>query len=88
MINWLKVSKFETEIISKISMRAKALGYPDDLITINMDITAAHIASPLKLDELLNADNENFMHDVFGIRKHINRKTGNLDGIFAPRFAL
>ncbi len=54
MIDWLKVSKFETEIISKISKRAKALGYPDDLLTINMDIQAAHIACPLKLDDLTN----------------------------------
>ena len=26
-------------------------------------------------------------HDVFGIRKHINRRTGELENHFVPRFA-
>jgi hypothetical protein len=53
-----------------------------------MDIEAAHCnGNPLKLKELLEADDSNFMHDVLGIRRHINRKTGELEDCFVPRYA-
>ncbi len=53
-----------------------------------MDITAAHRnGCPLKLDELLKAEDFDFAHDVFGIRRYINRKTGKLENCFLPRFS-
>lgn len=53
-----------------------------------MDITACHAnGCPLRLRELLLADDFNFAHDVFGIRQHLNRDSGRLDGLFVPRFA-
>lgn len=54
-----------------------------------MDVTAVHAnGCPLRLRELLLADDFNFAHDVFGIRRHLNRATGKLDGGFVPRFAV
>ena len=53
-----------------------------------MDVIATHAnGCPLKLASLLAADDFNFSHDVFGIRRHLNRKTGELCGCFVPRFA-
>lgn len=79
--------KEEFITISEIAKRAKALGHPDDLLTINMDIDAVHREIGLKLNELLKADDFNFAHDVFGIRRHINRRTAKLENCFLPRFA-
>ncbi len=41
---------------------------------------------PLRLADLLAADDFNFAHDVFGIMRHIDRRTGRLDNHFVPRF--
>jgi hypothetical protein len=61
----------------------------DDRMTITMDVIATHAnGCPLDLDRLLHADDSNFIHDVFGIRRHINRTNGQLEDCFLPRFAL
>lgn len=53
-----------------------------------MDITAAHCnGCKLKLVELLEAEDFDFAHDVSGIRSHINRENGRLEGQFLPRYA-
>jgi hypothetical protein len=54
-----------------------------------MDLTAADGVNgnrPLDWDRLLSADDFNFMHDIAGISRHINRETGELEGHFLPRF--
>jgi hypothetical protein len=57
----------------------------EDLI---MDITACHCnGNALKLQELLDADDFNFAHDVFGINRHLARRTGAMLDCFLPRFA-
>lgn len=57
--------------------------------TFFMDITAVHKnLFRLRLQELLDSDNFNFTHDVFGIYQHLNRETGKLENCFVPRFAL
>lgn len=91
-INW-NASRFEFELMSKIATRAvkmaAALGVEYSMSTAIMDINACHSnGCPLFLDELLKSDNSNFGHDVFGIRRHINRETGQLEGCFLPRFAM
>lgn len=59
-----------------------------DLVEMHMDLTATHAnGTPLKLAALLAAGDFNFSHDVGGIRKHIDRRTGKLTGCFVPRFA-
>lgn len=87
-----KVSKQEAQTIRNIVQRAQAMaveaGVEYPAMDIDMDITAAHAnGCPLKLSELASADNFNFAHDVFGIRRHINRETGQLEDCFLPRFA-
>lgn len=55
--------------------------------TMRRAITKAHARSPLKLRELLNADELSFCHDITGILKHLDYKTGELKYCFLPRFA-
>ncbi len=91
MIDWGKTSKKNSEIIKSIVNRAKNTNREEDLglnlEDLNMDITAANIICPLRLQELLEADDFNFWHDISGIRYHLNRDTGELKNCFLPRFA-
>jgi hypothetical protein len=88
------VSKTDGEKIREIAKRAHALAVEADVadadfrMTMTMDLTACHAnGCPLKLEELLAAEPFDFSHDVFGIRRHLNRETGELGGCFLPRFA-
>jgi hypothetical protein len=55
---------------------------------LNMDITACHLnGNPLRLTDMLKDDDLNFMHDVHGIQRHIDRTTGKLKNGFSPRFS-
>lgn len=57
-------------------------------IDTDMDLSACHAnGCPLDFEKLANAPEADFMHDVFGIRKHINRTTGELMDCFLPRCA-
>jgi hypothetical protein len=88
-----QVNRLDFDAIGKIAQRASTLAY--ELIheripplEIQMDITAVHAnGCPLQLQSLLDADNSNFSHDVFGIRRHLDRDTGKLRNCFQPRFA-
>lgn len=82
----------DAKLIGQIVRRAEHLAIDAkisfDRMSMNMDLTACHAnGNPLKLQLLLEADNFNFSHDVFGISNHINRKTGLLEDCFSPRFS-
>lgn len=79
----------DTQLITQIALRAiDRYGKQFDGVSIAMDITACHLnGCPLRLMDLLKADDFNFGHDVLGIRKHLNRDTGKLEDCFLPRFA-
>ena len=75
-------------IVDRAVEAAKGAGWKYDALDARMDITACHRnGTPLKLAELLAADDFNFSHDVFGIRRNLGRTTGNLLNNFYPRFA-
>ena len=86
------VTKHEAKTIRALTMRARTLelehgGQPRPVQDWTMDFTACHTnGCALRLDALLKADDFNFMHDAFGICRHLNRETGELDGRFLPRF--
>ncbi len=86
MISW-KTTAAEFDLIAKIADRAvdaaPGVYRKQDAL---MDITAAHCnGCPLDLPGLLAADAFTFSHDVFGIRRHLNRDTGEMMGCFVPR---
>lgn len=87
-------------LIRKIIERAKGLVKererqdPDwadmkiDWLSLAMDITACHLnGCPLRLEQLLAFADADFGHDVFGIRRYMNRATGHLLSHFRPRCA-
>ena len=86
------VSTRDQMTIRKIAARAHRIateyGQKLDIITVGMDVTAAHCnGCPLNLVLLLESSDENFIHDIFGIEQHLNRETGKLEGLFEPRCA-
>ena len=86
MINWNAIDEEDSEIINNCASRAAKIFQVKDRLSLIMDIEAAHIASPLKLQELYDADNFNFAHDICGIQRHIDRNTGKMQNCFLPRF--
>lgn len=78
----------DAKIIGQIAARACTVWPEGDRLNFEMDITATHAnGCPLKLAELLAADDFNFAHDVAGIYRHLDRTTGKLLDCFLPRFA-
>lgn len=58
-----------------------------DPMDIHMDLSATHYNCPLDLIKMSQADDFNMIHDVTGIARHLNRKTGELENCFLPRCA-
>lgn len=78
----------QNELIRKIAERAYNM-YGCDKLTIIMDITyCIKGGCNLNLEDLLNANDFNFGHDIVGIHKHLNHETLSLDNCFIPRFAI
>ena len=81
--------KEDFELIAKIvkrGFRNMKNGYIEKS-DMFMDLDATHENCALKLKELLEADDTNFYHDLFGIHNHLNRDTKMLNKYFLPRFA-
>ena len=86
------------EFSDNIAMAAKAaeryekLGYslPHKRTTLLMDLMAADgVNGNAHIDwqKMLDAPATDFVHDVSGIQRHINRATGVLEDCFLPRCA-
>lgn len=91
ILNW-KTTKADHDLIDGIAHRAKALakrcGVEYSWRDAMMDVQAVHCNDwKLDLAALSATDDGNFGHDVFGIRRHLNRETGKLEDCFVPRFA-
>lgn len=89
--NSFKTTPAERQVIFAIATRAGHIIKEHKLrlamSDVAMDIIACHCnGCPLRLDDLLAADDTNFIHDVFGINRHLDRKTGALKDCFYPRF--
>lgn len=91
-----EVTAEEDTLLLRIVKRAEYLhksnqgvgGFDLDRMALHMDLCACHCnGCPLNLEGLLEADDFNFSHDVWGIRRHIDRHTGKLTDLFHPRFA-
>ena len=87
MIDWKCVNKEDYKTILAIAERAYSL-LGHEVLTTEMDVTACHIECPLRLNDLLAADDGNFAHDIGGISRHIDRETGKLGDCFVPRYAV
>lgn len=87
MINW-ESSIEDTKLMLLIIKRAKIMGLVKDQMTTLMDLTACHgNGNPLRLADLLNAHDGDFIHDITGITAYIDREDGQLKDCFLPRFS-
>lgn len=83
----LTMKKQENEIIYEIAKRGSMLT-GCSLLDFAMDIEAVHTrCGGLRLQDFLDADNVNFLHDLAGIRQNLNRDTIKLENCFVPRYA-
>lgn len=74
----------------KIAQRAEGMDlYNGERMTFLMDLESADGVFNLRLEELLNADDFNFAHDIVGIVNNINRSEfpSKDFGLFVPRFS-
>ena len=82
------MTKDERLLAVEIAKRAEEMNLLTfDRLSLIMDIEATHNEVGLKLSELLNADDENFTHDVVGIQKNLDRTTKTMQNFFLPRYA-
>lgn len=92
-INW-KLKKNDYILIKKIIERYKKelwdFPIPSKIQKeIEMDITAVHLnLYELDLEKMLKADKINFLRDILGIRKNIDRLTCSLKDSFVPKYII
>lgn len=87
----MNVSLADAKAIQAI---AEKVGNEEGLTVLNvaMDLTATHAnGNPLRLAEMLidasTSKSASLLHDVYGIRRHLNRHTGKLGENFTPRYS-
>lgn len=91
-IKWVCTTA-DHELIERVVNRALA-DWPagtekPSRLELTMDITAVHLnGCALDLEKLLGFDAFNFLHDVGGMRRKLDRNTGQLTDFFLPRCAL
>lgn len=82
------MTREEHLIVKEIVQRMRAHDSNIDCLELSMDISAVHCNScKLKLAELSSAPQFDFVHDIRGIQRHLNRQTGQLEDCFLPRYA-
>ena len=87
-----KLSREEINLCDKIVARAQSLGlYENNRVTAFLDVQNAAKHFNMRLEDWLNAENLDFIHDIVGIYKAINRVVHPVDfsndPLFLPRFA-
>ena len=58
-----------------------------DRLTLKMDLENVNKKIKMNFQELLKADDIDFIHDIYNIQLFMDRKTGELKNDFLPRFA-
>lgn len=87
-ILWSKLQREDIQVITKIVEKAfNTLEIGSSKVDLTMDISATHIYNPLDLNRLLEAKEDDFAHDIYGIVSHIDRTTGKLKNFFTPRYS-
>jgi len=83
------VSDEDSRLIDAIVGRAIKDLEITDRLSAEMDITACHAnGNPLRLKDLLEAPLADFGHDFHGIRRYLDRDTGELTNWFSPRYSV
>jgi len=90
ILNW-KATREDYQTITAIVDRLDSItkGRMPNRLGLMMDLNACYSnGCPLDLAGLLASNQIDFIHDIYGISRHINRDTGQLENGFTPRYAL
>jgi hypothetical protein len=82
-----KLTNEETNLIFQIAHRAGRMMFSGMTLDFALDISCAHLDTPLNLQKFLDSPDFDFAHDVIGIHQHIDHNTRKIDGRFLPRCA-
>ena len=86
-----QLTAFEAATITAICGRVAQLSVRHevsfDFARAERYLIAAHQRTPLQLVELLRASNFDITHDVFGIMRHGDPRTGEMRDCFLPRYS-
>jgi hypothetical protein len=85
MPQFAEFTRDEQYTVDAIVRRAVQLGIYDDPKDAEMDIAATHVHCPLDLAKLWSAPDSSFGHDMGGIQRYLDRRTGLLEDNFDPR---
>lgn len=87
------ITKYEPEDIRNAHAAVKRIMVDDNAVLVDVSarlLLKCHTnGCPLDLARMAQHENEfDIAHDVFGIARHMDRQTGELNNHFLPRFAL
>lgn len=85
MLPYDSLPNAEMDLIEKCVKRAALFLVSTSRCDIELSLTKAHSYRPLDLEALFSSRNNDFVHDVAGIVRHIDRFTGALVDGFCPR---
>ena len=86
-IRW-DITEEDRDLMKEIMSRLVRQVEVKDYLGISMDLIACHLNGCfLDLPALLVATDTSFIHDVTGISRHIDKKTGVLADCFIPHCA-
>ena len=83
------VTEEDHRLIIRIAKRYLNImrGSVEGIQEVTMDLMAVHCnGNPLDLQGLLDANDMDLTHDIGGIRRHLDRRTGKLVDFFVPRY--
>lgn len=78
---------FKEQILPRAKALFKSANVDFNKLSFTMDMGAAHQDVGLNLEKLAGFDDASFGHDIFGIRRYMDRETGQLTNCFLPRCA-
>lgn len=84
--------KEQNALIRQIAQRAEQM-YAQNGIDVQWEYVASelrivyHEICELRLQELFEADEANFLHDICGIHEHLDILNGSFKDGFSPRYA-
>jgi len=77
------------ETVKKGMLLAFSLEVQYPRLQMEMDLAACHAnGNPLDFERMAKANDGNLGHDLFGIRRFLDRNTGKLTDCFVPRFSM
>lgn len=86
-LNWAVSPQVESLVTAIVARAVKDSPIKIDRMSLEMDLIAAHNnGCPLRFEDLLEAKPFDFAHDIVGIQRNMNRRTGKLENCFLPRF--